>query len=258
MHGQKLCIFVWNLIIFNSMADTDYTILLVDDEPDILSFLSYNLKKEGFNVFTAGNGPEGIALAAKQHPHLIILDVMMPGMDGMEVCSELKKNPELSHTLIAFLTARNEDYSQLAGFDAGGDDYIAKPVKPKLLVSRVKALLRRSHLREKAPAMITAGDLQIDRERYVVYQQGQKIILPRKEFELLALLMSYPDKVFSREEIFSRVWGNEVVVGERTIDVHIRKLREKLAIDHIKTVKGVGYRFEAEPDNNMTANPDTP
>jgi two-component system, OmpR family, alkaline phosphatase synthesis response regulator PhoP len=226
------------------MADELYTILLVDDEPDILSFIGYNLKKEGYTVHTATDGHDAIVLAKKHVPHLIILDVMMPGMDGIETCKELKRIPELSQTIIAFLTARNEDYSQLAGFDAGGDDYIAKPIKPNLLVSRVKALLRRYHPETRHDEEQAHEDgLRIDRERYVVWKDKMKLSLPRKEFELLCLLVSKPHKVFSREEIFREVWGNEVIVGERTIDVHIRKLREKIGSEYIKTLKGVGYKY---------------
>ncbi len=226
------------------MENKDYTILLVDDEPDILEFLGYNLKKEGFQVHTALNGREAITRAASLHPHLIILDVMMPEMDGIETCRELKTNPELSRTIIAFLTARSEDYSQLAGFDAGGDDYIAKPIKPSLLISRVKALLRRYHITEEQTDAYRIGNLQIDRERFLVLRNGEKVVLPKKEFELLSLLTSKPNKVFTREEIFAAVWGPNVVVGDRTIDVHVRKLREKIGVEHIKTVKGVGYKFE--------------
>ena len=226
------------------MENKDYTILLVDDEPDILEFLGYNLKKEGFQVHTALNGREAITRAASLHPHLIILDVMMPEMDGIETCRELKTNPELSRTIIAFLTARSEDYSQLAGFDAGGDDYIAKPIKPSLLISRVKALLRRYHITEEQTDAYRIGNLQIDRERFLVLRNGEKVVLPKKEFELLSLLTSKPNKVFTREEIFAAVWGPNVVVGDRTIDVHVRKLREKIGMENIKTVKGVGYKFE--------------
>lgn len=226
------------------MENRDYHILLVDDEPDILEFLGYNLRKEGFNVHTALNGREAIELAKQTNPHLIILDVMMPEMDGIETCRELKKVPELSASIIAFLTARSEDYSQLAGFDAGGDDYIAKPIKPSLLISRVKALLRRYSGSEERPEGLRIGNLVIDRERYLVLKDGEKLVLPKKEFELLSLLASKPNKVFSREEIFAGVWGTDVVVGDRTIDVHVRKIREKIGIENVKTVKGVGYKFE--------------
>jgi two-component system, OmpR family, alkaline phosphatase synthesis response regulator PhoP len=226
------------------MENRDYHILLVDDEPDILEFLGYNLRKEGFNVHTALNGREAIELAKQTKPHLVILDVMMPEMDGIETCRELKKIPELSASIIAFLTARSEDYSQLAGFDAGGDDYIAKPIKPSLLISRVKALLRRYSRSEESPDGLRIGNLVIDRERYLVLKDGEKLVLPKKEFELLSLLASKPNKVFSREEIFAGVWGTDVVVGDRTIDVHVRKIREKIGIENVKTVKGVGYKFE--------------
>ncbi len=218
--------------------------MLVDDEPDILEFLGYNLRKEGFSVHTALNGREAIELAKQTNPHLVILDVMMPEMDGIETCRELKKIPELSASIIAFLTARSEDYSQLAGFDAGGDDYIAKPIKPSLLISRVKALLRRYSRSEESPDGLRIGNLVIDRERYLVLKDGEKLVLPKKEFELLSLLASKPNKVFTREEIFAGVWGTDVVVGDRTIDVHVRKIREKIGIENVKTVKGVGYKFE--------------
>ena len=226
------------------MEKFTYRILLVDDEPDILEFVSYNLRKEGFDVQTAESGADGVGIARTYHPHLIILDVMMPGMDGIETCTELRKIPELSGTLILFLTARGEDYSQIAGFDAGADDYITKPIKPRLLVSRVQALLRRyREIPEKENQMVL-HDIVIDRDKYLVVHQGKEIILPRKEFELLSLLVSKPDKVFTREEIFSAVWGDKVIVGDRTIDVHIRKIREKLGVDNIKTIKGVGYKYE--------------
>lgn len=225
------------------MTPEKQTILLVDDEPDILTFIGYNLKKEGYHVLTARDGQEAIVLARKHEPHLIILDVMMPGMDGIETCRELKRIPALSRTIITFLTARGEDYSQLAGFDAGGDDYIAKPIKPSLLISRVKALLRRYHSPDETHASESETGLRIDRERYVVIRDYETIVLPRKEFELLCLLHSKPLRVFTREEILSEVWGNQVIVGDRTIDVHVRKLREKIGQDHIQTVKGVGYKY---------------
>jgi two-component system, OmpR family, alkaline phosphatase synthesis response regulator PhoP len=228
--------------------DNEHIILLVDDEPDIIEFLSYNLKKEGFKVYTAGNGIEGIKIAKEVIPHLIVLDVMMPGMDGIETCSELKKIPSLAKSLIMFLTARGEDYSQIAGLDAGADDYITKPIKPRLFISRVNALLRRySEADEPAPETKTMKihDLLIDREKYIVIKQGQKIVLPKKEFELLYLLASKPNKVFTREEILSKIWGDNVVVGDRTIDVHIRKVREKIGGEFLTTVKGIGYKFES-------------
>lgn len=223
--------------------NTDYKILLVDDEEDILEFLSYNLKKEGYKVFTALNGEEGLDVAKKELPNLILLDVMMPGIDGIEVCREIRGIPGLKDVLIAFLSARSEDYSHIAGFDAGADDYINKPIKPRVLLSRIKALLRRGQpVKDSIPEDL--GGIRIDRESYLVHKEGQEISLPRKEFELLSLLASKPGKVFAREDILNKVWGGEVVVGDRTIDVHIRKLREKLGEDYIKTVKGVGYKFE--------------
>jgi two-component system alkaline phosphatase synthesis response regulator PhoP len=222
---------------------TEHKILLVDDEEDILEFLSYNLKKEGYKVFTALNGEEGLDVAKKELPNLILLDVMMPGIDGIEVCREIRGIPGLKDVLIAFLSARSEDYSHIAGFDAGADDYINKPIKPRVLLSRIKALLRRGQpVKDSIPEDL--GGIRIDRESYLVHKEGQEISLPRKEFELLSLLASKPGKVFAREDILNKVWGGEVVVGDRTIDVHIRKLREKLGEDYIKTVKGVGYKFE--------------
>lgn len=223
-----------------------YRILVVDDEPDIVEFLSYNLKKEGFQIQTASNGREAIDRAIDFRPHLILLDVMMPDMDGIETCEQLRKQPSTSNTLIAFLTARSEDYSQIAGFDAGGDDYITKPIKPKVLISRIKALLKRSGSlidHAEQPEAIPAEGIYVDKERYSVYLNGKELTLPKKEFELLALLHSKPQKVFTRDEIYQAVWGDDIVVGDRTIDVHIRKLREKLGDDYIKTVKGVGYKF---------------
>jgi two-component system alkaline phosphatase synthesis response regulator PhoP len=220
-------------------------ILLVDDEADILEFLSYNLKKEGYRVFTANNGKEAVIVAKKENPDIIILDVMMPDMDGIETCREIRDLPGLKDVMIAFLTARNEDYSQIAGFEVGADDYINKPIKPRVLSSRIKALLRRSGNTETAASdKVEMGGIKIDRERYLIVQDGNEINLPKKEFELLALLASKPGKVFTRESILDKVWGGEVVVGDRTIDVHIRKLREKLGEDFIRTVKGIGYKFE--------------
>lgn len=226
------------------MKKKDIRILLVDDEPDILEILNYNLSAAGYTVFTATNGVEGVARAKKKLPHLIILDVMMPEMDGIEACEIIRNSKGLENTIITFLTARGEDYSQVAGFEAGADDYITKPIKPKVLVSKVKALLRR--LKEEDSAtddIVTVGNIVINREEYKVVNNGTELVLPRKEFELLALLASKPNKVFKREVILDLVWGNEVVVGGRTIDVHIRKLREKIGENHFKTVKGVGYKF---------------
>lgn len=225
------------------MNKKDIKILLVDDEPDILEIVGYNLTNEGYQVVTAKNGLEAVKKAKKEKPQLIILDVMMPEMDGIEACEAIRKIPELSASLITFLTARGEDYSQVAGFDAGADDYITKPIKPKVLVSKVKALLRRLKAEETNKSLITIGNLVINREEYKIILDGEEIVLPRKEFELLSLLASKPGKVFKREDILDRVWGNEVVVGGRTIDVHIRKLREKIGDDSFKTVKGVGYKF---------------
>jgi two-component system alkaline phosphatase synthesis response regulator PhoP len=229
------------------MNNDTIKILLVDDEPDILEILSYNLIAEGYTVLTAANGLEAVKSAKKNQPHLIIMDVMMPEMDGIEACEQIRAFPELKGTIITFLTARGEDYSQLAGFEAGADDYITKPIKPKILVSKIKALLRR--LNEATPMddseLIKVGDLTIDRDAYKIIYKGNELVLPRKEFELLSLLASKPGKVFKRDEILDKVWGNEVVVGGRTIDVHIRKLREKIGDDSFKTIKGVGYKFTA-------------
>lgn len=226
------------------MKTKDIKILLVDDEPDILEIVSYNLSAEGYEVFTAKNGVEGVAKAKKKSPHLIIMDVMMPEMDGIEAVEQIRKSPGLEETIIAFLTARGEDYSQVAGFDAGADDYITKPIKPKVLVSKVKALLRRiKEEKREVEDIVRVGNIVINREEYKIINDGVEIVLPRKEFELLSLLTSKPNKVFKREVILDKVWGNEVVVGGRTIDVHIRKLREKIGDDHFKTVKGVGYKF---------------
>ncbi|PRZ01423.1 response regulator transcription factor [Marinilabilia salmonicolor] len=227
---------------------SDYKILLVDDEPDILEFIGYNLKKEGFSVRTANNGQDGLKIAKEENPHLIVLDVMMPGMDGIETCEEIRKVPALKDTLVVFLTARGEDYSQIAGFDAGADDYITKPIKPKVLISRVKALLKRyahgtSSKEPEEDNKITVGDLIIDREKYLVTSGSKELSLPKKEFELLLLLAAKPDRVFTRDEIYASVWGDNIIVGDRTIDVHIRKLREKIGQDHIRTIKGVGYKF---------------
>ena len=219
-------------------------ILVVDDEPDILEFLSYNIKREGATVYTANNGVAAIDIAKKKRPDLILLDVMMPEMDGMETCIQLREKPETKNIIIAFLTARGEDYSQIAGFEAGADDYIAKPIKPRVLISRIKALLRRKESSVQTEGTTELKSLKIDRDRYVVIKDDNELNLPKKEFELIALLISVPGKVFTRENILSSVWGEDVVVGDRTIDVHIRKLREKIGSQHIKTIKGVGYKFE--------------
>jgi two-component system alkaline phosphatase synthesis response regulator PhoP len=225
------------------MKKKNITILLVDDEPDILEIVGYNLSAEGYNVITAEDGLEAVRIAKKKKPQLIILDVMMPEMDGIEACEQIRKIPELSDTIITFLTARGEDYSQMAGFDAGADDYITKPIKPKVLVSKVNALLRRFKEEDVSSNVLKVGNLVINRDEYKIINNEEEIILPRKEFELLSLLASKPGKVFKREEILNNVWGNDVVVGGRTIDVHIRKLREKIGDDSFKTVKGVGYKF---------------
>jgi two-component system alkaline phosphatase synthesis response regulator PhoP len=220
------------------------TILIVDDEEDILEFLEYNLKKEDFDVHVASSGRTAIEIAQRVTPDLIILDVMMPGLDGIETCKELRDIPKLKNTLIAFLTARNEDYSQIAGFDAGADDFINKPIKPRVLISRIKALLRRNNPLQQNQVFETESGLKIDRDKYLIELDGKEITLPKKEFELLALLASKPGHVFTRDTILNSVWGAQVVVGDRTIDVHIRKLREKIGDTAIKTVKGVGYKFE--------------
>jgi two-component system alkaline phosphatase synthesis response regulator PhoP len=232
------------------MGNFRYKILLVDDEPDILEFLTYNLRSEGYKIYTADNGAGAIEIAKKINPHLILLDIMMPEMNGIETCRQLRKIHSLKYTIIAFLTARGEDYSQIAGFESGGDDYIKKPVKPKVLLSRIKALLKRYNdplyvtFYRNSKKIIKKGDLKIDTEKFVVYKKNKELILTKKEFELLLFLSSRPGKVFTREEIFHLVWGDDVIVGDRTIDVHIRKLREKIGDKHIKTLKGVGYKFK--------------
>ena len=230
------------------MDPSNYIVLLVDDEPDILEFVGYNLKKEGYTVYTANNGTEGVELAKKHKPNLVLLDVMMPGMDGIETCDIMRSIPELKNVIIAFLTARGEDYSQVAGFEAGADDYITKPIKPKVLLSRLKALLRRQggETSSQSEHSLDQGKLVIDTEKYQVIYDGNVLDLPRKEFELISLLSSKPGKVFPREEIMNRIWGNDVVVGGRTIDVHIRKIREKIGDKSIKTIKGVGYKFDEQ------------
>ena len=217
-------------------------ILIVDDEEDILEFLSYNLIKDGFEILTANNGAKGLALAKKHKPDLVILDVMMPEMDGVDVCQRIRELPELDETLVLFLSARAEDYSELAGFSAGADDYITKPIKPKLLISRVNAILRRKS-RDKAVNKIEVGGIEIDQEKHTISCNGEFISLARKEFKLLFYLMTIPAKVFTRKEIINEVW-KDAIVGDRTIDVHIRKIREKIGDNHIKTVKGVGYKFD--------------
>lgn len=228
---------------------SDYTprILIVDDEDDILEFISYNLRKNDYEVFTATNGKDALKLAHLEKPDLVILDIMMPEMDGIEVCKQLRSEEQFQDTIIAFLTARHEDFVHTNALDVGGDDFITKPIKPSVLLSRIRALLRRStHLkaqREK-PMVVKVGDLMLDEGQFVVSQDGSEIELPRKEFQILALLMSKPGHVFSRDKIFREVWGSDVIVGNRTIDVHIRKLREKIGDSYIKTVKGVGYKLD--------------
>jgi len=217
-----------------------YKILIVDDDEDIRQVLQYNLDKEGFQTETASDGIDCLEKVGLFNPDLILLDVMMPDMDGIEVCERIKTNPESENILICFLTARNEDYSQISGFDAGGDDYVSKPIKPKVLTSRIHAILRR---KIKAPSEINKSGIQINREKYIVLKEGKEIQLPKKEFELLSLLFSNPNSVFRREVILNKVWGTNIIVGDRTIDVHIRKLREKIGDDRIYTVKGIGYKY---------------
>ncbi|MBC7416941.1 MAG: response regulator transcription factor [Pedobacter sp.] len=227
------------------MGIMEQKILIVDDEPDILELIEYHLKKEGYQVFLASNGHEGIHVAKQVHPDLIILDIMMPKMDGIEACRLMRAIPEFKNTFMVFLTARSEEYSEIAGFNVGADDYIAKPIKPRALVSRINAILRRnSSGKEVVESKVEIGDLVIDREAFLVFQNGGKITLAKKEFELLHLLATKPGKVYTREAILKNVWEDSVVVTNRTIDVHIRKLREKLGDNYVTTVKGVGYKFE--------------
>lgn len=218
-------------------------ILLIDDEQDILEILSYNLEKAGYDVYTAQNGNEGIEKAKEIVPDMILLDVMMPEKDGIETCQDLRRIPELQKSLIVFLSARSEEFSQLAGFQAGANDYIVKIIKPKILISKVNALLELTSNVYEAKQTVTAGDLSIDKDNFRVSKAGQQFLLPKKEFDLLYLLASNTNKVFKREEILEKVWGNDVIVGERTIDVHIRRLREKLGIGTIQTLKGIGYKL---------------
>ncbi len=224
-----------------------WKILLVDDEPDILEFLSYNLQKEGYQISTAADGRQGLAAAREGQPDLIVLDIMMPGMDGVELCRQLRADPKFSKTLIAFLTARDEDFTQIAALDVGGDDYISKPIRPRVFISRVKALLRRLERGAESAEnqdVIELHDLVIDRQKMQVLRGGEVFELAKKEFEILWLLASKPGKVFTREEIFAKIWGNDVIVGNRTIDVHVRKIRERLGDGYIKTFKGIGYKLE--------------
>jgi len=226
------------------MRNENIKILIVDDEQDILDFIEYNLVKEGYKVIKASNGSKAVDIAIAEKPHLILLDIMMPEKDGIEVCRELRKMPEFNNTLIAFLTARNEDFTQVQGFDVGADDYITKPIKPRILLSRIAALLRRRVPIEAEPEKVSFGDFSIDEEKFLVYKKGKPINLAKKEFELVLLLTSKPGKVFTRHEIFNKIWGMDVIVGDRTIDVHIRKIREKIGEEYIKTIKGIGYKFD--------------
>ncbi|MET3980169.1 two-component system alkaline phosphatase synthesis response regulator PhoP [Mucilaginibacter sp. UYP25] len=228
------------------MSTSKQKILIVDDEPDILELIEYNLKKEGYQVYSARNGQEAVAEAKRTQPDLIVLDIMMPKMDGIEACRIMRTMPEFKNTFMVFLTARSEEYSEIAGFNVGADDYIAKPIKPRALVSRINAILRRNAPPEEVTDnKLEIGDLVIDREAYLVYKAGAKVVLAKKEFELLYLLASKPGKVYTREVILKNIWEDSVVVTNRTIDVHVRKLREKLGDDCVSTVKGVGYKFEA-------------
>lgn len=225
------------------MTSKKHTILLVDDDPDILQLISYNLEREGYKVVCAKDGEEAVAKTKQHYPSLILLDVMMPNMDGIEACQQIREMKDIDQPLISFLTSRSEDYSQIAGFNAGGDDYITKPIRPRLLISKIESLLRRYDSKATDEKAITSN-LVINRDKFYIELNGEKLILPKKEFELLEILANSPGKVFSREKILAQVWGNDAIVGERTIDVHIRKLREKLGNDYIRTIKGVGYTFE--------------
>jgi len=225
------------------MEANNYKILIVDDEPDIVEMIRYNIKKEGFTYDVASNGLEAITVAEKFLPDLILLDVMMPEMDGIEVCKELRSKAAFKDTIIAFLTARNEDYTEIAGFESGGDDFINKPIKPRVLISRIKALLKRKGVNNDENEVLVFGDITINTDEVTVYKKEKALNLTKREFDLLFLLCTKPEKVFKREEIFRKIWGNDLIVGDRTIDVHIRKIREKLGDKYIKTMKGVGYRF---------------
>ena len=230
------------------MKKENINILLVDDEPDIVEIIRFNLERVGYQISTAYNGVEAIKVAEKEIPHLIILDIMMPGIDGIETCERLRQDSKFNDTVIMFLSARGEDYSYVAAFEAGADDYTTKPIKPKVLVSKVKGLLRRFKDVESTDTLLEFPNLRIDREKYKVTLNGEELSIPRKEFELFFLLASKPGKVFKREKIMDKIWGSDVVVGDRTIDVHIRKLREKLGDHWFKTIKGVGYTF-VQPEN---------
>lgn len=224
--------------------NSEITILIADDDPNILEILAYNLNKEGYNVVQAEDGAEAIKMAEEHNPHLLILDVMMPEMNGVDVCAELREREKFQDTFITFLTARDDDFSQITCYEAGGDDFMSKPIKPKVLLSRIKALLKRVRKAKKTDHLIEVSGFIINKEAYTVEKNGEPISLVKKEFELLTLLVSKPGKVFTREEIFDKVWGTDIIVGDRTIDVHIRKLREKISSEHITTVKGIGYKFQ--------------
>lgn len=226
------------------MDKSKYKILIVDDEKDVREILKFNVTKAGYKVYTAENGEEALQLIKKKKPHLVILDVMMPVMDGYQTCAEIRMLPDNKNTIVVFLSARGEDYSQIVGFEAGGDDYVTKPVNPKVLISRIKALLKRYKKAEEDDQIITFGEFKLDKNEYLLYKGEDQITLPKKQFELLRLLASRPNHVFTREEIFESIWGNDVIVGSRTIDVHIRKIREKTGIESIKTMKGIGYKLE--------------
>ncbi len=229
------------------MTKSDYRILIVDDEKDVREILEYNIQKEGYKVYTAKNGEDALETVRNKSPHLIVLDVMMPIMDGFQTCSKIRELPRNEKTIIVFLSARGEDYSQISGFEAGGDDYVTKPVNPKVLLSRIKALLKRYEFKSDTPVSeIIFGEFTIRPNEYLILKDNERIILPKKQFELLRLFASEPDHVFSREEIFDKIWGDDIIVGSRTIDVHIRKIREKTGIENIKTLKGIGYKFESE------------
>lgn len=233
----------------STMENKDIKVLVVDDEPDIVEILQYNLEKEGYQVYVAYDGKEAIKQSKEVLPHLIILDIMMPDKDGIETCREIRSLPKLENTLVAFLTARNEDYSQIAGFDVGADDYIKKPIKPRVLTSRVRGLLRRL-AKASEPNEVKVGNLLINKDEYLVYKDDNPITLPRKEFEILLLLAGKPGKVYNRDQILENVWDDDIIVGDRTIDVHIRKLREKIGKEYIQTVKGVGYKFVVQQEND--------
>lgn len=225
------------------MASKNHTILLVDDDQDILKMLSYNISKEGYKVYCAENGEQAIELTLLHAPSLILMDLMMPKMDGIEACQNIRELTSIKQPLVTFLTSRSEDYSQIAGFSAGGDDYITKPIRPRLLISKIESLLRRYDLNDISQS-VESGSIIVNREKFYVELNGERITLPKKEFELLEILVKSPGKVYTRDQILAQVWGNETIVGERTIDVHIRKLREKLGNDYIRTIKGVGYTFK--------------